>query len=69
MRYTCSGEAPTFYAFMPQQTGFNYWNLYEGTFVAPDADCAPTNLDIYLESAPAGEDFYIDEFRVELVSP
>lgn len=60
----CSGDTSSSFAevssLSPAQ---NYWQWYSGTFVAPS--CELEDFSLYIEGPPAGEDIYVDEFRVE----
>jgi hypothetical protein len=63
----CSGDTSSSFAevvsLSPAQ---NYWQLYSGTFVAPS--CTLEDFGLYIEGPPAGEDIYVDEFRVEPIA-
>lgn len=60
----CSGDASSsFTEVVTPSPAQNYWQWYSGTFVAPT--CTVQEFALYVEGPPAGEDLYLDEFRVE----
>ena len=60
----CTGDTSSTFAdvssLSPAQ---NYWQSYSGVFVAPT--CPLQDFAVSIEGPPAGEDIYVDEFRVE----
>jgi hypothetical protein len=60
----CTGETSSTFADVTSvKLVQNYWQSYSGTFVAPT--CPLQDFAVYIEGPPAGEDIYVDEFRVE----
>jgi hypothetical protein len=60
----CTGEtSSTFADVISLSAAQNYWQAYSGSFVAPT--CTLQDFAVYIEGPPAGEDIYVDEFRVE----
>ena len=70
-RYNCSEDplVQLYSQIVPGATAHNYWGLFEGDVIIPSAaSCTLETYFVYPEGAPAGEDIYVDEFRVELIA-
>jgi hypothetical protein len=70
-RHTCSADPLTqvYTQIVPGATAHNYWGYFEGQVIVPSAaGCTLETYFVYSEGAAAGEDIYVDEFRVELIA-